>query len=161
MEVKTPSLNAVPDEATVYIDQRITFGEEPHDALARIQGLIGDRDDIEASILYDEEPSYTGFTFGTDKIYPAWALDEDDAYVQAGLQAAQIGLGKSVATGKWDFSTNGIYWCGKAGIPSIGFGPGNEIHAHTVLDQVILEDVVDSTKWYAALPALVAELTSY
>ena len=38
----------------------------------------------------------------------------------------------AVDTGKWDFSTNGIYWAGKAGIPSIGFAPGNEIHAHTV-----------------------------
>ena len=41
---------------------------------------------------------------------------------------------------------------GKAGIPSIGYGPGDEVHAHTVLDQVKLDDVVKSTEWYAALP---------
>ena len=29
MEVKTPSINAVPDEATIYVDRRITFGEDP------------------------------------------------------------------------------------------------------------------------------------
>lgn len=153
MEVQTPSLNAVPDEATAYIDQRITFGEDPQDALQRIKNLIGERDDIEASILYDEEPSYTGFKFGSDKIYPAWALEEDDPFVQAGIKAGEAAFGQAPNTGKWDFSTNGIYWRGKAGIPSIGYGPGDEIHAHTVLDQVVLDDVVKSTEWYAVLPA--------
>ena len=158
MEVKTPSLNAVPDEATVYIDQRITFGEDPQDALARIKRIIGDRTDIEASILYDEEPSYTGFRFGADKIYPAWALEADDPYVLAGVEASSAMFGQPAETGKWDFSTNGIYWRGKAGIPSIGYGPGDEIHAHTVLDQVKLDDVVNSTLWYGAFPAFVADL---
>lgn len=155
VEVQTPSLNAVPDEAVVYIDQRITFGEDPQDALQRIKDIIGDRDDMEASILYDEEASYTGFVFGTDKIYPAWALAEDDPFVQAGVKAGEVMFGETPGTGKWDFSTNGIYWRGKAGIPSIGYGPGDEIHAHTVLDQVKLDDVVLSTEWYAALPKFV------
>lgn len=158
MEVKTPSLNAVPDEATVYIDQRITFGEDPQDALARIKRIVGDRTDIEASILYDEEPSYTGFRFGADKIYPAWALEADDPYVLAGVEATTAMFGQPAETGKWDFSTNGIYWRGKAGIPSIGYGPGDEIHAHTVLDQVKLDDVVNSTLWYGAFPAFVVGL---
>lgn len=158
VEVSTPSLNAVPDEAVVYIDQRITFGEDPQDALQRIKDIIGERDDMEASILYDEEPSYTGFVFGADKIYPAWALDEADPFVQAGVQAGEAVFGEAPATGKWDFSTNGIYWRGKAGIPSIGYGPGDEIHAHTVLDQVKFDDVVKSTNWYAAFPKYVAAL---
>ncbi len=154
MEVKTPSLNAVPDEATIYIDRRVTFGEDPYAELERIKGLIGDRDDIAASILFDEEPSYTGFVLGVDKVYPAWALPEDDPLVQAGVRAQELLWGEAPPTGKWDFSTNGIYWTGKAGIPSIGYGPGDEIHAHTVIDQVILSDVVKATEWYALLPAL-------
>lgn len=154
MEVKTPSLNAVPDEATIYIDRRITFGEEPQAELERLRAVVGDRKDIEVSILHDAEESYTGFVFPVDKIYPAWALPEDDSYVQAGVQAGKL-LWGDMETGKWDFSTNGIYWRGKAGIPSIGFGPGDEIHAHTVLDQVKLDDVVRSTEWYALLPGMI------
>lgn len=153
MKVRTPSINAVPDEAIIYIDRRITFGEDPQDELKRLQDIIGDRDDIEASILLYDEPSYTGFIFPLDKIYPAWAHDEDHPFVQAGVQAG-VELFGEMKTGKWDFSTNGIYWAGKAGIPSIGFGPGDEIHAHTVMDQVRLEDVVRATEWYALLPAL-------
>jgi len=55
-------------------------------------------------------------------------------------------------TGKWGFSTNGTYWAGKAGIPSIGFGPGEEEYAHTTLDQNKLDDVVRATEWYALFP---------
>ncbi|MBL8162290.1 MAG: YgeY family selenium metabolism-linked hydrolase [Anaerolineae bacterium] len=154
MHVKTPSINAVPDEATIFIDRRITFGEEPQKELERIRRVIGDRSDIQASIMEYEDPSYTGFVFKVDKIYPAWALPEDNNFVQAGVKAGELLWGAPLPTGKWDFSTNGTYWMGKAGIPSIGFGPGDEIHAHTVIDQVKLDDVVRSTEWYAFLPGL-------
>lgn len=155
MHVKTPSINAVPDEALIYIDRRITFGESPEAVLEHIKRVIGNRADIEASILFYDEPSYTGFVFPVDKIYPAWALPEDDPYVQAGVEAGRLLWGAPLPTGKWDFSTNGTYWMGKAGIPSIGFGPGDEIHAHTVIDQVPLDDVVRATEWYALLPSLI------
>jgi putative selenium metabolism hydrolase len=154
MHVKTPSINAVPDEALIYIDRRITFGEEPQAELERIRRVIGNRNDIEASILFYDEPSYTGFVFPVDKIYPAWALPEADPFVQAGVRAGELLWGKPLLTGKWDFSTNGTYWMGKAGIPSIGFGPGDEVHAHTVIDQAPLDDVVRATEWYALLPGL-------
>jgi putative selenium metabolism hydrolase len=154
MHVKTPSINAVPDEATIYIDRRMTFGEDPQMVLDQVRAVIGERSDVESRILWYDDPSYTGFVFEVDKIYPAWALPEDNAYVQAGIKAGELLWGSPLPTGKWDFSTNGTYWMGKAGIPSIGFGPGNEIHAHTVIDQVPLEDVVRSTEWYALLPAL-------
>lgn len=154
MHVKTPSINAVPDEATIYIDRRMTFGEDPETVLSQVRAVIGERSDIESRILWYDDPSYTGFVFEVDKIYPSWALPEDNAYVQAGIKAGELLWGEPLPTGKWDFSTNGTYWMGKAGIPSIGFGPGNEIHAHTVIDQVPLEDVVRSTEWYALLPAL-------
>ncbi len=154
MRVQTPSINAVPNEARIFIDRRVTFGEEPQRELERIRRIIGDRGDIEASILVYDTPSYTGFVFPLDKIYPAWALPEDDPFVQAGVRAGELLWGAPLPTGKWDFSTNGTYWTGKAGIPSIGFGPGDEVHAHTVLDQVPLDDVVRATEWYALLPSL-------
>ena len=154
MHVKTPSINAVPNEALIYIDRRITFGEEPQAVLEHVKRVVGDRKDIESTILVYDTPSYTGFVFPLDKIYPAWALPVTDPYVQAGVQAGTLLWGEPLPTGKWDFSTNGTYWCGKAGIPSIGYGPGNEIHAHTVLDQVPLDDVVKATEWYALLPGL-------
>src|SRR5581483_12336296 len=98
--------------------------------------------------------SYTGFTFPVEKIFPAWALPEEHPYVQAGKLTFESCYGRPAQIGKWVFSTNGTYWMGKAGIPSIGFGPGDEIHAHTVIDQVNLNDMVNATSFYALLPAV-------
>ena len=156
MQVKTPSINAVPDECTIFIDRRLTFGESKEGAIAQVQALIPAdlRDDFEVSMLHYDDPSYTGFVFEVEKYYPAWALPEEAAIVRAGVEAASNYLGRPVPTGKWEFSTNGTYWMGKAGIPSIGFGPGNEIYAHTVEDQVPLQDVVDATGVYALFPSV-------
>jgi putative selenium metabolism hydrolase len=157
LHVKTPSINAVPDEAVIFIDRRMTFGETKEQAIEQVRALIPekDRDLITVEELFYDEPSYTGFVFPVDKYFPAWALDESHDLVQAGLQARRlIGLGDAPA-GKWNFSTNGIYWAGKAGIPSIGFGPGDEETAHTVLDSVPLDDMVKATEFYAVLPALI------
>jgi putative selenium metabolism hydrolase len=154
MEVKTPSINAVPDEATIFIDRRLTWGEKPEEELARLQKIVGDRDDMTVSILKYEVPSYTGFVYPLDKIYPAWILEEDHPLVQAGQKTGEMLWGEMPKPHKWGFSTNGIYWAGKANIPCIGFAPGDEQHAHTVIDQVILEDVVKATEWYALLPGL-------
>lgn len=157
IHVDTPSINAVPSQATMYIDRRMTFGETWEHCLEQIHVLTGadDRKDIYVEVLRGSITSYTGFTIERDKIYPAWVLPEDDPYVKAGLRTVEALWGGKPISGKWDFSTNGTYWNGIAGIPSIGFGPGDEIHAHTVLDQVPLEDVVRSTAFYALLPGMI------
>lgn len=156
MHVKTPSINAVPDEAVIYIDRRLTLGETQDQAVAQIQALIPQehRERIRVEVLKYQEPSYTGFVLPVEKYFPAWLLEEDHPIVQAG-QATRRALGWPEApTGKWDFSTNGTYWAGVAGIPTIGFGPGDEIYAHTALDQVPLEDVVQAAAFYALFPAI-------
>ena len=155
MRIDTPSINAVPGRASAFIDRRLTFGEDPQEELARLRAIVGPRDDIDVSILIYDEPSYTGFVFPLDKIYPAWAMPEEHPFVAAGQRAGELLWGSMPPSYKWNFSTNGIYWAGKAGIPSIGFGPGDEVHAHTVIDQVRLDDVVRATEWYALLPALI------
>jgi putative selenium metabolism hydrolase len=157
MKVQTPSINAVPDEAVIYIDRRMTFGESKEDAIAQVEALIPEesKERVKVEALFYEEPSYTGFVFPVDKYFPAWALNEKHDLVQAGLEAREaVGLEFKPAS-KWSFSTNGIYWAGKANIPSIGFGPGDEVTAHTVLDSVDLSDVVKATEFYAILPSLI------
>lgn len=157
MTVKTPSLNAVPDEATVFIDRRLTFGEDKDAAIQQVRDLIlpEHRGSVTVEELFYDDPSYTGFVFPVDKYFPAWAYDNAHPLVQAGVQARTlIGLPEA-PTGKWNFSTNGIYWAGKAKIASIGFGPGDEETAHTVNDSVSLDDMVKATEFYAALPGLI------
>jgi len=157
MVVKTPSINAVPDEAVIYIDRRMTFGETKEEAIAQVEALIPEesKDRVKVEALFYDVPSYTGFVFPVDKYFPAWAIPEEHELVQAGLETRRlIGL-EDAPAGKWSFSTNGIYWAGKAGIPSIGFGPGDEVTAHTVNDSVILDDVVKAAEFYALVASLI------
>jgi acetylornithine deacetylase/succinyl-diaminopimelate desuccinylase-like protein len=53
--------------------------------------------------------------------------------------------------GRWDFSTDGVYTAGVAGIPTVGFGPGEERHAHTADEQVRVQDVEAAARVYAEL----------
>lgn len=159
MHVSTVSINAVPDEATIFIDRRVTFGDTVESALAEVQTIIdasGERDVTLEMLTYDD-PSWNGYRFKLDKYFPAWAYDESHPLVSAALATTEAVFGQRAATGKWAFSTNGIYWAGKANIPAIGFGPGDEVYAHSVLDQVPLDDVVRATAFYAALPAFIGD----
>src|SRR3990172_822677 len=153
---RTASLNAVPDQFTIFLDRQIIFGEIREATVAQIGGLIPDylQDEIHVEELYYDTPSYTGFAFPVDKYYPAWALDESHPLVEAGHRTMEALWGERRPTGRWDFSTNGTYWAGKANIPSIGFGPGEEEWAHTLHEHIRLEDVVRATEFYALFPGL-------
>jgi len=156
---RTASLNAVPDQFTIYIDRRITSNESRDEVIRQIEGLIPDylQDEIHVEELFYDAPSYTGFVFPVSKFYPPWLLDDAHPLTQAGQSTVESLWGEKRPLGTWDFSTNGTYWAGKAGIPSIGFGPGDEKFAHTILEQVPLEEVVAATEFYALLPAILSD----
>ncbi len=156
MHVNTPSINAVPNEAFIYVDRRVTFGETVDAVIEQVRALIppDQRDTISVEMLHYDDPSYTGFVYEVEKYFPAWAFDDAHPVVQAGTRTRELIGYPPAATSKWNFSTNGIYWAGKAGIPSIGFGPGEEETAHTVNDSVILDDVVKAAEFYALFPAV-------
>ena len=159
VSVTTASLNAVPNEFSIYLDRRIT-SNEPHDeVIAQIKGLIPDylQDEIKVEELFYDEPSYTGFKFPVAKFYPAWLQADDHPMTQAGQDTLKSLWGEERELGTWDFSTNGTYWAGKAGIPSIGFGPGDEKFAHRGMEQVPLKEVVEATEFYALFPKVLSE----
>jgi len=158
VSARTASLNAVPDQFTIFIDRRITSNEPREEVIQQIKGLIPDylQDEIHVEELFYDEPSYTGFVFPVSKYYPAWLLEDDHPLTQAGQATVEALWGEQRDLGTWDFSTNGTYWAGKAGIPSIGFGPGDEKFAHTNLEQVPLDEVVAATEFYALLPSILS-----
>lgn len=159
VSARTASINAVPDMFTIYLDRRITLNEPREEVIAQIRGLIPDylQDEITVQELFYEEPSYTGFVFPVSKFYPPWLLDDAHPLAQAGQRTVEALWGETRPLGAWDFSTNGTYWAGKAQIPAIGFGPGDEKTAHMSNENVPLEDVVRAAEFYALLPKLLAD----
>lgn len=161
VDVRTNSINAVPNQFTIYLDRRMTIAETREGVINTIKGLIPDylQEEIVVEELYYDTPSYTGFKFPLEKYFPPWLLEDSHPLAQAGLKSIRDLWGEDRPLGAWDFSTNGTYWAGKAGIPSIGFGPGDERTAHTIQENVPLDDMVSATEFYAYLPHSLKQTT--
>lgn len=154
MKVSTPSINAVPDYAEIFIDRRLTFGESVDEAIKQIQNILNRQlpASLKVEVLDYDDPSYTGFSIKVPKIFPAWVLEEDHPMVKSGQEVRKM-MGLTYApSGKWDFSTNGTYWAGIAGIPAIGFAPGDERVAHSPNEFLELAEVIKAVEFYALFP---------
>ena len=163
-----PSLCAVADTCTIHLDRRLTAGETDESAVAQIRAILGPQEDIdpattarvaatEISVPEFKRPSHTGLIYPLRQYYPAWALPAAHEYVELGLQAREMILGERGAAGKWTFSTNGVATMGIHGVPTIGFGPANEIHAHAPTDQCPADHIAQAVGFYTALLALIAQ----
>ncbi len=143
------SQNVVPSRCDVYVDRRLTLGEDASAELERLRA-IARRHGGEAEL-----PALDGLPL----VFPPWLADAGSPLARAALAAASASLGRPAQTGVWQFSTNGVYWAGEAGIPTVGFGPGDERDAHTPRDRVAFSDVRAAAETYARLPgALMAAL---
>jgi putative selenium metabolism hydrolase len=150
---KGPSLCAVPDEAEIHIDRRLTSGETRESALAEVnEALAAAGVEAEVFTLEYRERSWTGLIYPMDKYYPTWVLAEDHPTLSAAGRAFRRITGQDCEISRWNFSTNGVAITGLHGVPCFGFGPGQEDIAHTANEFVPVEDLLTACAFYAALP---------
>ncbi len=149
---ESPSRNAVPPICSFYVDRRLTLGETEAKALAEIQSIVI-REGVNAEIAVNEYEarSYTGYTWKVREYYPAWFIPQTHPLVQAGLRAAEKVLGFRPPLGCWKFSTDGVYTMGEAGIPTIGFGPGDEQWAHSPDERIRIDELFAAAEVYAEM----------
>ncbi len=150
VESREASFNAVPDRCSIVLDRRLTVGETVDQARDQVKALFPSND-FTIEVLQYSRPSYNGYVREVDQVFPVWAMDESAPVVQAAVAASRT-LGMDISPYKWDFSTNGTYWAGTAGIPAVGFGPGEEGVVHMIDEHIRLDDVMRSAEWYASLP---------
>jgi len=156
----SPSLCAVADSCTIHLDRRLTRGETLESAVRQIEALESVRQaGATVTVLDYARPAYTGLTYPTKKYYPTWLLEEDHPAVRAAVSAAREVLGEAPRVGHWGFSTNGIATCGLFGVPTVGFGPGNEIYAHSPDDQCPVAHLTAAARFYAGFPQAFLEVT--
>ena len=144
----SPSLCAVSDFARIHLDRRLTWGEDKELALNQIREIVKDMN-ANVELLNYSETAYTGLQYGMEKYYPTWKLEEDHPLVQKGVEVYSELFGEKPLVDKWTFSTNGVTINGYYGIPTIGFGPGNEVLAHAPNEKVPVEDLVKASAFYA------------
>lgn len=157
VESKTPSINSVPYESTIYIDRRITVGETKETVLAEFRDAVDDPEHTSIELTEFHDTSWTGLCVHQEKYFPTWVLDENHPLVKAGISAATEARGEGPRVSRWIFSTNGVAFMGRFQIPSIGFGPGDEWLAHTANEYVRISDLYKAACFYALLPSALAK----
>ncbi len=153
---KSPSENAVPDECVVHVDRRLTKGETKESAISELKEVIRESG-VDAEIIEQtyEGVAYTGRKYSSEKYFRTWVMDEDSDIVRSAVETYKALFKAEPKVGKWNFSTNGVATAGLFGIPTIGFGPANEIYAHSPDDQTPVEHLVKAAAFYAYFPQVV------
>ncbi len=145
----SPSLCAVADGCSIYLDRRLTWGETEESAINEIREALKD---VDATITVPEyhEKAYTGKIYPMKKYYPTWKIPEDHIGVKTAENAFEKLFNTKPTTDKWTFSTNGVTIMGINNIPCIGFGPGNEKEAHMANEWTPVDDLYKAAAFYAA-----------
>jgi putative selenium metabolism hydrolase len=151
----SPSLNTIPGKVTVIADRRITLSESQEQILKELEPLLA-LSGATAAIDTEVIKTYTGFEIVQADYFPSWVLEENHPVIQAAARAYTAISGKPAKIGKWDFCTNATYLCGVTGIPSVGFGPGEESLCHSTEETLSVDDLVVAAGVYAMIPILSA-----
>ncbi|PID59118.1 YgeY family selenium metabolism-linked hydrolase [candidate division KSB3 bacterium] len=156
MDVKGPSQCAVPDQAMLYLDRRLTWGEDDVLAIRQVTQYISEatgdaEDDIEVYMPNYSKRGYKNTDYGQELYFPTWKIPEEHPIVQAGIQAYTDLYEKAPIVDKWTFSTNCVATTGRHKIPAIGFGPGDENQAHAPNEINRIDDLEICSAFYAML----------
>jgi len=157
IDVKGPSQCAVPDQAMLYMDRRLTWGEDAELAMSQVKKYmaeaIGESEDaIEVYMPDYVKKGWRDKDYGQELYFPTWKIPEDHPIVQSGVEAHTALYGKAPVVDKWTFSTNAVATTGRHKIPAIGFGPGDEDQAHAPNEISRVADLEICSAFYAMLP---------
>ena len=144
-----PALSVVPDLCTVTFDRRTLPGEGEDDAVGPLRAAV------EAAVApfgatgrvtigVDRFDSYSGAPVEAPNFAPAWFTDPGSPPASTALAA----LGAEPH--HWAFCTNGS-GTAALGIPTIGYGPGDETLAHRVDEFIELDELYAGALGYATL----------
>jgi putative selenium metabolism hydrolase len=136
------SANVVPGELWLTCDWRLVPGETAEDARAMLQRLL-DRSLVGGATGRVDVPVYrrtawTGLTMDLHGDNPAYILAADHPVVLAGAKIVEPILGPVDEVGTWKFATDGGHFS-QAGMACLGFGPGDELLAHTVNERIPID----------------------
>lgn len=150
IDCPSSSRNMVPDHCELIIDRRLTLGETQERALSEIRQIL-EREGVrgEAFVAERETRTYTGHVDRGQEYYPPWLMPDDSPLVKAAVRGVERAIERRPRLRVWGFSTDGTYTRGEAGIPTIGFGPGDDRLAHTANERVRVGDVLLAAEGYA------------
>jgi acetylornithine deacetylase/succinyl-diaminopimelate desuccinylase-like protein len=146
-----PANSVVPSICRVTYDRRLLPDETEDDVLGPILQIGTERGvDLDARIGLGEYTTFTGQMLDQEKFFPAWLFPEDDWFVSRALAGlAESGIDASPMA--YRFCTNAAYSAGRAGVPTVGFGPARESDAHRVNERLALSGLEAAAQGYAGI----------
>jgi putative selenium metabolism hydrolase len=162
IDVHGPSQCAVPDQAMLYLDRRLTWGEDKELAISQVKAEIAKAIGEPESAVDVTMPEYTrrgwkNADYGQELYFPTWKIPEDHPIVLAGVKTYKELWKEEPVVDKWTFSTNLVATTGRHEVPAIGFGPGDEEQAHAPNEITRVADLEICSAFYAMLPYVLEE----
>ncbi|MCJ7645418.1 YgeY family selenium metabolism-linked hydrolase [bacterium] len=141
IDCEKASLNAIPDNCTIYLDRRTNTRESKESVKRELTTLMGKGGKLE--IL--------------QKLFTAWELPRKHPLVVSCSETYNALFKNNPKILLWPFCSNGSYTMGGKGIPTIVFGPGEERFAHSANEQVKVEHLIKAAMFYAMLPGILSK----
>ncbi|MCB0155915.1 MAG: M20/M25/M40 family metallo-hydrolase [Anaerolineae bacterium] len=158
------SPNVIPGKVILSLDWRNVPTESPEAIVTKLQQLVdkalkttkSETGSALVEIVTTEFITYTGLKKILPSIFPSFILAEDNPFIKASQAVLTAVLGQEQNVDIWRFATDGGHLMA-AGIPTIGFGPGDETLAHTNQERLNLSQLKAAVPAYAALTLTLAE----
>lgn len=155
MDASGSSQCSVPDRAKLYLDRRLTWGEDAELAIDQVKKYVTEamgEEPEKVYMPYFNKRGYKNTDFGQELYFPTWKIDEDHELVAAARKAYKDLYGKDAVVTSGLGSTNAVSICGRYHIPTIIMGPGSLNACHKANETTKVEELVVSSAFYAMLP---------
>lgn len=157
MSVTGPSQCSVPDEATLYLDRRLTWGENAEIALGQVTNAVAKAIGEAPFNVYMPRYSKRGYKnvdFTQELYFPTWKIPADHALCKAACKAYEDLFHIPVAPKPCLYSTNAVAFAGRYQIPAVVMGPGDATLSHKANEKNEIDELVMFSAMYTLLPYL-------
>ena len=159
MVVDGPSQCSVPDKARLYLDRRLTWGEDAELAIGQVTDYVTRALGEAPYKVYMpryEKRGYKNTDFGQELYFPTWKTPLDSPVVTGMQKTFQALYGKELTPGPCRYSTNAVSFAGRYHIPTIILGPGDVAACHRPNETTRVQDLVVCSACYTALPYIMS-----
>ena len=147
----------VPEICRAIFDLRVFPDDTPESVVRKFKGLIERAKDslrgikVKIFISETEDRTYTGASIRGTHFARAWALPEESDYLKRALRAVEtLGMEGGVSDSP-GFGTNGCYYAGELGIPTIVFGPSGRRLVHSIDEYIEINDLFLAFQGYEGI----------
>ena len=150
--------NVLPNLCTIGLDIRNTPNFETEEIVRRLNDVVKEAkmqdSEVNAKVELQRRrlSCYTGYEREIEAMTPPFYMEPETPLAQLMKKTVDRVLSRESRFKVWTFATDGCFFANQ-GIPTVGFGPGEERFAHSSADNISIEDLVASAKVYAVLAA--------